>query len=85
MGLEQRDAGRWIRNERINGRQTRASVGTAPSITTGGGAQMDCSTATPHATCLVMSDHQSLTEPVVVDSPDGVVTHDCPPHVEVMP
>jgi hypothetical protein len=26
MGLEQRDAGRWIRNEWINGRQTRASV-----------------------------------------------------------
>jgi len=47
--------------------------GTASSITTGGGAQMDCSTATPHATCMVMSDHQGFTDPVVVDSSDGMV------------
>jgi hypothetical protein len=47
--------------------------GTASSITTGGGAQMDCSTASPHPTCLVMSNHQGFTEPVVVDSTNGIL------------
>jgi hypothetical protein len=47
--------------------------GTTSGLAAGGGGQMDCVTATPNATCLVMSNHQGFTDPVTVDSSNGLV------------
>lgn len=47
--------------------------GTTSGIAAGGGGQMDCVTATPNATCLVMSDHQGFTDSVIVDSSNSLV------------
>jgi hypothetical protein len=48
--------------------------GTASGITTGGGPQMNCSTASPGPTCMVMSNQQGFTDPVIVDSNGLVIT-----------
>jgi hypothetical protein len=42
-------------------------------ITAGGGAQGDCSAANPGPTCMVMSSKQGFTDPLVVDSTNGLV------------
>jgi hypothetical protein len=42
-------------------------------ITAGGGAQGDCASANPGPTCMVMSSKQGFTDPLVVDSTNGVV------------
>jgi hypothetical protein len=47
--------------------------GTTSGITAGGGGQMDCVTATPNATCLVMSNNQGFNDPVIVDSSNKLV------------
>jgi len=47
--------------------------GTTTGIATGGGPQMDCSSASPGPTCLVMSSHQGFTDPLVVDISNKVV------------
>ncbi len=47
--------------------------GTATGIAPAAGAQTDCATASPAPTCLVMSDEQGFTDPLVVDSSDGLV------------
>ena len=47
--------------------------GVASGIATGGGPQMDCSTASPGPTCMVMSNQQGFTDSVVVDSTNGLV------------
>jgi hypothetical protein len=40
---------------------------------TANGNQMDCVTATPNPTCMVMSNHEGFTDPVVVDSANQLV------------
>jgi hypothetical protein len=47
--------------------------GTTTGIATGGGPQMDCSTASPGPTCLVMSNKVGFTDPVIVDSSNSLV------------
>jgi hypothetical protein len=47
--------------------------GTTSGIATGGGPQMDCSTASPGPTCMVMSNQQGFTDSVIVDSTNGLV------------
>jgi hypothetical protein len=47
--------------------------GTTSGITTGGGAQMDCSTAGPGPTCMIMSDKEPIIDSVTVDSANGLV------------
>jgi hypothetical protein len=42
-------------------------------ITAGGGAQGDCASANPGPTCMVMSSKQGFTDPLVVDSSNGLV------------
>jgi hypothetical protein len=42
-------------------------------ITAGGGAQGDCAAANPGPTCVVMSNKQGFTDPLVVDSSNGLV------------
>jgi hypothetical protein len=46
---------------------------TTTGIATGGGPQMDCSTASPGPTCLVMSNQEGFTDSVIVDSSNGLV------------
>lgn len=48
--------------------------GTTTGIPTGGGPQMDCSTASPSATCMVMSNQDvPFTDSVIVDSSNALV------------
>jgi hypothetical protein len=47
--------------------------GTTSGIATGGGPQMDCSTASPGPTCMVMSNQQGFTDSAIVDSTNGLV------------
>jgi hypothetical protein len=47
--------------------------GTTTGIATGGGPQMDCSTASPGPTCMVMSNQVGFTDPVIVDSSNSLV------------
>lgn len=47
--------------------------GTTSGIAHGGGAQQDCATATPSATCMVMSNQTGFTDSVIVDSSNGLV------------
>jgi len=50
--------------------------GTTTGIPAAGGTmkqQMDCSTASPSHTCLVMSNQEGFTDSVIVDSSDGLV------------
>ena len=47
--------------------------GTTSGIATRGGPQMDCSTASPGPTCMVMSNQQGFTNSVIVDSTNGLV------------
>jgi hypothetical protein len=47
--------------------------GTTSGIATGGGPQMDCSTASPGPTCMVMSNQQGFTDSVILDSTNGLV------------
>src|SRR4029077_7864510 len=47
--------------------------GTTTGIATGGGPQMDCSTASPGPTCMVMSNKVGFTDPVIVDSSNSLV------------
>src|ERR1700680_4583469 len=47
--------------------------GTTTGIATGIGPQMDCSTASPGPTCLVMSNQVGFTDPVIVDSSNSLV------------
>ena len=47
--------------------------GTASTIAHGGGPQQDCATATPNATCMVMSNQHGFTDSVSVDSANSLV------------
>ena len=47
--------------------------GTTSGIATGGDGQMDCSTAFPKATCMVVSNKEGFTDSVIVDSSNGLV------------
>jgi hypothetical protein len=47
--------------------------GTTSGIAAGIGPQMDCSAASPSATCMVISSQQGFTDSVIVDSSNGLV------------
>jgi hypothetical protein len=47
--------------------------GTTSSITAAGAPQIDCSSASPGPTCMVMSNRQGFTDPVAVDTSNKLV------------